>query len=197
MPEAIKEISSVVYNPITYSGLIVKNPWPYNATFNLSYSKYKLPINELDGKHCYNEMMKLNYRANFRIKCCMDHWLNNIPWEDTGIYEWLLMEIKHSSSHRIDGCSNIADIKKRYKKLDQIFSQVQEEGRFRLEEEICTEHFLDSYFHDYVHIGPDGIPYSVSPGWHRYAISLILKIPYPLRIGYVHEDALSHYSLYR
>ena len=70
-----------------------------------------------------------------KVKFSIDHWVNGIPWAETGVYDYMLMRIKErklKGEMGIDECENMQDIIKRYETLDLIFEQVKREGRHQL-----------------------------------------------------------------
>jgi len=122
-----------------------------------------------------------------KIKFCIAHWVNGIPWEDTGAYEFVESIIKEKGSH--DGCESINDIVKRYENLDTIFKQVKREGRLRAKKEIDHVNYWKGE-EIIIHIGPDGELYFSGMGIHRFAIAYILKVPLPAQVGFVHVSAI-------
>jgi hypothetical protein len=130
-----------------------------------------------------------------RIKFCIEHWVNGVPWKDTGIYDHIYREVKKEGSK--DGCKSFDDIVRRYDNLDAIFEQASLEGRLRTKEEIDPTLYWDKLEEAKVHIGPDGKPFLAEYGYHRFAIALILKIPFPAEIGLVHISSLPYLDRYR
>ena len=122
-----------------------------------------------------------------RIKFCFDHWVKGLPWEDTGVYEY--MEKFIIKDGEVDGCRSINDIIKRYKKIDSIFEQVKQEGRLKTRKEINSKNFreVDGIL---IHIGPQGKPIFSGGGCHRFAMALILGLRFPAQIGCVHPSAI-------
>jgi len=118
-----------------------------------------------------------------KLKKCIDHWNNGIPWEDTGLYDEMHELVLKKGSH--DGCKNFNDIVKRYEKLDQIFYKAKRDGKLLNK----TTGFLN--------IGPNREVYWSGGGQHRLAIAYILKIPMPAKIGLVHVSAISYLSEFR
>ena len=130
-----------------------------------------------------------------RIKCCIEHWVNGVPWKDTGVYEHIYKEVKSDGVK--DGCRNFDDIVRRYDNLDAIFEQAKIEGSLRLKEGIDPSLYWDKLKDATVHIGPGGEPFLGEYGYHRFAIAYVLNIPFPAKIGLVHVSALPYLDRYR
>ncbi|MFA7689807.1 MAG: hypothetical protein WCY18_01775 [Methanofastidiosum sp.] len=69
---------------ISISGRVIEGNWPPNSKINVT------PVEDL-----------------IKIKACIDHWVNGIPWENTGIYEHMEDLIKSYGEY--DGCKNIIE----------------------------------------------------------------------------------------
>jgi hypothetical protein len=147
-----------------YSGEVIEFDWPFSRVTNI----IEVP----------------------KIKFCFDHWVNGVPWENTGAFEFMEHLIK-KWGRRVDGCKSIDDIVGRYQKLDEIFVQVKKEGRLKTRKEINPYNFRERggiFFH----IGPEGELFFSLRGAHRLAMALILEIKIvPIQMGRVHTSALS------
>ena len=129
-----------------------------------------------------------------KISCCLSHWVDGVPWEETGIFEHMLYLIKERGTH--DGCTNLADIKERYQKLDKIFEETKKLGRLKTRKELKKNSFREEGG-IYIHIGPQGKPYFGQGGHHRFSIAKVLNIPFPAQVGIVHVDAISSLREFR
>jgi len=109
-----------------------------------------------------------------KIKSCFDHWIRNIPWENT----------EHPGLIK----NNMESLKR----ADQIFGQVKREGRLRLAGEINEKYRLGT-----VSIGPRGELFFTEGGTHRFVMAYILNIPYPAQVGLVHVSAIPYLKEYR
>ena len=129
-----------------------------------------------------------------KVKFCIEHWTHNIPWEDTGLYDFMENHIREYGS--MDGCYNLKDIKKRYEYLDRVFEQVKQEGRLRTREEIKPGSYLEQ---DgiIIHIGPEGEPFFSRGGNHRFAMAWVLNLIFPAQIGCVHISAIPYLKSFR
>jgi len=123
-----------------------------------------------------------------KIQFCLDHWINGTPWEKTGIYEYMKVQIRENGGRK-DGLRTHKDIVKRYKNLDLIFQQITKDGAFRTQEELSEFPFREEGG-ILIHIGPGGEPVFGDAGFHRFTIGLILNIPIPAVIGCVHYESL-------
>ena len=63
-----------------------------------------------------------------KIRSCIDHWEKGIPWEETGIFDFLEKEIENHPRNIFDDCGNRKELKKRYARLDRLFETVRAEG---------------------------------------------------------------------
>jgi len=155
------------------SGLVVNGNWPFNKT---------KPV---------TEMKKLKY--------CYEHWVEGVPWEKTGIYDYMEKRIKdHAKKGKAppDGCKNIKEVIQRYENLDHVFNQAKQEGKLKTMKELNPTNFRE-YMGPCIHIGPDGHPYFAMRGSHRFAIAYILNLPLPAQIGCVHISAIPYLGSYR
>lgn len=155
-----------------YSGLIVDTSWP----FDLAIPIFDNVVIE-EGRNSQR-------RKIYRIQCCISHWSQGIPWEETGIYDHMEYFISERGSD--DGCFTKEDVINRYEMLDLVFEETKKEGRLNPE-----------YGVGRIHIGPAGELYNGGGANHRFAIAYILNIPYPARIGIIHKDAIRFLHNYR
>lgn len=123
------------------------------------------------------------------IRNCIDHWVKGVPWESTGEYERMEELIRDSKSGISHGCRNLDDIVKRYENLDAIFEQVRQEGRLRRSFEV-NHAYRWGAGEIFVHVGPGGELFKGGEGMHRFAIALILDIPFPAHFSFVHVSAI-------
>lgn len=173
------------------SAQIIEICWPVDQAFIIT----DFPKEKLKKKDWSNDW---SYRVKMRFKFCYEHWVNEISWQETGVYDFMQAEIE-GKNKQVDGCKNINDIIKRYEELDQVFNQVKKEGGFRAENEV-DEKFAKtgrSYNQTVAHIGQNGDIYLTGGGWHRFTIAYILGLPMPAMIGTVHKDALPYIDIYR
>ena len=175
-------------------GMVIDIKLPTEQTFNIAdYPKGSVDFNSL-GK----ALKTCEYRSKLRFKFCLEHWVDGVPWEHTGAYEYMEKEIEYSKHGEMDGCKNIDDIVKRYVNLDLVFEQVRNEGRFRLKKEVDHSCFLDKYeWNRLVHINSNGEILTSGGSMHRFAIAYILNIPFPAKLGCVHVDSLQCLNDYR
>ena len=128
------------------------------------------------------------FEEHIHVRHALAHWRDGLRWDQTGAYEYMLEQIR-KRGHQ-DGCYDLADVERRYDRLDELFETVRREGRLR------TRTDLDPRVRDedggiLVHIGPDGEPAVGDGGKHRLTIARLLGLAVvPARIGFVHRDAL-------
>ncbi len=150
------------------SGMVLSSSWPFEQAIQIT--------------------------DNPKIKYSIDHWVNSLPWEKTGVYEYMEKLIERKK--RPDGCENIDDIVNRYRELDLVFEQIKKDGRIKTRDEIVKHNFREKGG-VYIHIGIDGKPFFGNGGCHRFAIAHILQIPFPAQIGCVHVSAIPYLKNYR
>lgn len=157
-----------------FAGKVVGDPWPPEG-----------------GTIC-------EFRDIFKVQACFEHWKNEIPWKETGIYDHLLQKIKEHPRRCIDGCSNIGDVQKRYKRLDDLFNESKRKGGFPEIKPRDNNWAFREKDGITIHIGPDGRLYFGGNGCHRFSIALVLRLTWiPAKLGCVHRDALPLLPLYR
>jgi hypothetical protein len=132
---------------------------------------------------------------------CRNHWINGIPWEQTGRHEVMVKEIRRKGAP-VSGCATLEDIVARYKKLDTIYETVRRERGFRTSDENSGRRgvflLLNKETDVIISIDRHGIPMLAGDGYHRIAIAKILGLPViPARLGVVHPQGLKYLDLYR
>lgn len=129
------------------------------------------------------------------VRACQRHWLDGVPWEQTGLFDQMIKSIQQSG--KVDRMRSMDDIRLRYEQLDDIFDQVRTESIFRTRQSLITGCFREEGG-ILMHIGPDGAPYFGGKGHHRLAIALCAGIEViPAQLGVVHIDALAKLDGYR
>lgn len=154
--------------------------------FNLALHETRARVIESD----WPSEMAVPVRELSLIKSCIDHWVNGVPWKDTGEYERMDELMRDSKSGISHGCSNRDDIVKRYENLDSIFEQARQEGRLRKSVEVSPSYRWGAG-EMLVHVGPGGELFKGGEGMHRFAIALILDIPFPAHFSFVHVSAIA------
>lgn len=122
------------------------------------------------------------------IQSCIEHWENNVRWEDTPVFDVLKRTLTERGS--VDGCKSVDDLVRRYRRLDAIFSQVKIEKRIRSKAEMPGRNFRELGGICF-HIGPQGEPFFGRLGQHRLAMALIAGISrIPAELGGVYVTSL-------
>ncbi len=171
-----------------YGERIWINPSDVNNRLRLSPNKF-LSGQVVDTWPPNGEQPKF-IADNERFRCCVSHFVNGIAWEDTGIYEHVMIEIAGTGGRMVDGCINRDDIIERYRRLDIIFGQIKRERKIRTRKEINPLNFRECGG-IYVHIGPRGELFFGDIGNHRFCIAYILGLStVPVQIGCVHQSAI-------
>lgn len=144
------------------------------------------------------DSLAVDFAQKSLYKDCYEHWIEGAPWEKTIRYDRMMKKInKHGQS---DGCETFVDVKKRYKRLDNIFKQIKKEGRFRTQEEIENKKRFFAKGRGEIEIWIDrkGNPIHGCGGNHRLAIAKILDLDIiPAKLGIVHPDGIKFLPKYR
>ena len=123
-----------------------------------------------------------------KILACRQHWVEGVPWEDTGIIELIVQEIELYGSK--DGCTTRDEVVARYRHLDDIFDQVKTERRLRTRREVDRSAYRE-VGGIYMHFDRENTPVFGNGGCHRLAIAQVLGLEsIPAQVGVVHEEAL-------
>lgn len=131
-----------------------------------------------------------------KVAYCNQHWLEGSSWQQAGAYDYLMVRIEASESGSFDQCRNLADVKRRYQNLDELFSTLQSGGGFKSQKEIHPDNFREVGGIQF-HFDPDGAPIFSGAGAHRLAIAQILDLVIPAQVGIVHRRAIPHMQRYR
>lgn len=135
------------------SGKVIKN-WPLS-------------------KRDYKELENLE-----KVKHCLRHWKYEIPWEETGAYQFYIDKFPRK------------EVVERHRRLDQIYLSSKRINRLRAQCEINISNFREE---DGVriNIGPEGELVFCDGGTHRLAMSIILDFErIPAQLGCIHVNAL-------
>ncbi|TNF22447.1 MAG: hypothetical protein EP318_03875 [Rhodobacteraceae bacterium] len=119
---------------------------------------------------------------------CRAHFVEGVPWEDTGIFDRHLKLIARYGVS--DGCRTLEDLERRYAGVDALFEETRRSGRLRPRSEL-PGYFRREHGGIFVHIDRDGRAIRRGGGEHRFAIARILDLPeVPVQPGVIHLDAV-------
>ena len=122
-------------------------------------------------------------------------WRDNIPWKETGVYEYMLTEIERKGS--VDDCFDLEDIILRYERLDTLFYHIKETRKFKTQKELDPSNF-NEVGGVLFHIGRDNRPIFGGGGMHRFSMAKILKLEkIPAQLGLLHPDALQDWKIHK
>jgi hypothetical protein len=127
---------------------------------------------------------------NEKFWACIDHWGEGRPWRETGIFEHYRRMIADGPW---DGRQTMDEVFARYRRLDRIFRQVQDEGRFRTQRELPPQGAQDR-FDIRVHVAPGFRPVFSGSGIHRFAMAYCLGLGFYAEPIQVHDSALEEYA---
>lgn len=130
----------------------------------------------------------------FKLTSCRMHFEDNIPWEDTPLFQRLITEVK--AGRTPDGCRSVSDVQQRYAKLDTLFAEARRDGRLKLRSE-TPERYRREHGGILVHVTRDGKMLRAGGGAHRFAVAWILGLPeIPVQLGVIHTAAV-HAGLHK
>lgn len=123
-----------------------------------------------------------------KVRFCLLHWQQGVPWEETGCFEYSLDMIGREGV--FDGMRTLDDVKARYKRLDEIYEQVKKERRLRNASELGVARGRNREGHGItIHLDRTGKPVFGESGCHRMAMAVSLGLEtIPAKIGIVHAD---------
>jgi hypothetical protein len=126
-----------------------------------------------------------------KIRACWLHWNDGVPWAQTGAYDYMMDIIEERGS--LDGCTNIADVRARYQRLDRDFARVRAEGRLRSRPEVAARTFRE-LGGIRIHLYRGGEPVFSGTGGHRLAMAQILDLDHiPVQLGVVHREVVEEF----
>jgi hypothetical protein len=130
-----------------------------------------------------------------KVKFCLLHWIDGLAWKDTGCFEYLLDIIRQRG--RVDGLRSLNDIESRYARLDQIYEEVQKDGRLLNAHELGNakgRNLENSGI--LIHLGRNGEPIFGGAGCHRIAMAISLNIDIiPAKVGMIHAKYIHQWLL--
>ncbi|MGY3439468.1 MULTISPECIES: hypothetical protein [unclassified Marinovum] len=119
---------------------------------------------------------------------CHAHFVNGVPWEDTGLFERHFETI--AKKGQSDGCRTLDDLKRRYAGVDALYEEVSRTRRLRPRSDL-PGYFRREHGGIFVHIDRDGRALRRGGGEHRFSIARILELPeIPVQPGVIHVDAV-------
>jgi hypothetical protein len=117
------------------------------------------------------------------------HFLDGVPWEDTGIFEATMAHIARKGQS--DGLRSLDDVRARYAAVDALHDEVRQTGRLRLRCEL-PGWFRREHGGILAHVARDGRVLKAGGGVHRLTIAQILGLPeVPVQVGVVHPGAVA------
>lgn len=126
---------------------------------------------------------------------CKLRWMENVSWEETGIYDYMLKLIQENGP--VDGVHNLKEIILRYKKLDEVFKEVKRTRKFKTQKELNPNNF-NEYGGLFFHIDRNNNPIFGGGGLHRLSMAKILKLEIiPAQLGVVHSEAIKTWKLHK
>ncbi len=164
----------------------VENFIPSSETVRHGLKRYA--SGSVRGGNWDNNQSPLSQYSKFQF--CQARWKQNIPWNETGAFAYLLNIIEDTGI--VDDCQNLIDIQDRYERLDSVFQDLQAGAKFltRYELGLCSKADVEPGG-IYIHIDRQGRPVFGGGGIHRLVMAQILDLKVvPAQLGVVHTQAL-------
>lgn len=131
------------------------------------------------------DLDKRKLRLSAKYRACLRHFKKDLSWEDTGIYDFSMRRIARDG--QIDGLTTLADVKARYKAIDDIMATIKSEGQLR-NADPSPKYERNGIL---IHIDREGQPLFGNEGFHRIALSRLANLAIiPVRLGVIHPSAL-------
>lgn len=127
-----------------------------------------------------------------KIRASYQHWEQQVPWEQTGVFGCLLQIIREHGQY--DGCCTREELVYRYQTIDAMFDHVKAEGRLRTRRELTGRRAFRELGGIRVHIGRYAEPIFGGSGQHRLAIAQVLGLGrIPAQVGMVHAAVVENW----
>lgn len=131
-----------------------------------------------------------------KLTYCWKHWREGKSWLGAGAIDFMLGRIAVSPTGVTDKCRTPEDVERRFKQLDDIWAEISARGSMPSRQELTPNNFRE-VGGVLVHLGPGGVPVFSGAGCHRFAMALMLDVPFPAQLGCVHVSALKHLPDFR
>ena len=127
-----------------------------------------------------------------KVIACRAHWIEGVPWDETGIYDFVLAGIQRSGRPEA-GCWTRDDLVDRYRALDATFAAVARARRLKTRRELIGR--FPRTFREKgginIHVDRMCTPMFANGGTHRLVMAQVLELGViPAAIGLVHAQAL-------
>ena len=127
---------------------------------------------------------------------CKRRFVDGLDWQEAGAYEMISRAFEQNQVP--DGCRSWDDVRRRYRKLDQIFSRLKAGSKFHTRKKLGVKKAYREYGGVYVHIGRSGNILFAGGGFHRLAMALYAGLEtIPAQVGVIHLQALQNSTYYK
>lgn len=124
-----------------------------------------------------------------KYRAVLARYRDGLPWHETGLYDEMLARIARDGV--ADGCRSLADIERRYARLDDAVEEIRRSGGMAPRATLPGKAFRREHGGVLVHVGRDGALLRAGGGQHRFAIAVALELPrMPAQLGVVHRQAV-------
>lgn len=150
-------------------------------------------VRQLSGRVVENwpEELEQPFENHPKLTYCWAHWREGKDWAESGAIDFMLSRIAVSPTGVTDKCRTTEDVNARFATLDRIWDEVRARGSLPTQQELDPENYRE-VGGILVHLGPDGDPIFSGAGCHRFAMAMLLDVPFPAQLGCVHVSALKH-----
>ena len=126
-----------------------------------------------------------------KLTYCWAHWRDGKDWVAAGAIDFMLSRIAVSPTGVTDKCRTAEDVQARFEALDRIWEEVKARGSLLSQQELEADNYRE-VGGVLVHLGPKGEPVFSGAGCHRFAMAMLLDVPFPAQVGCVHVSALKY-----
>lgn len=136
------------------------------------------------------DLSRRDLATNTKLVSCQMRWEQGADWEETPIWRKMLNEIRKGGAP--DECRSVEDMRRRYRRLDEIFAETRSRGRLlRMHELPDGSYYRREHGATLLHLARDGSCLRSGGGAHRFAIAKVLDLPeLPSQLGVVHPEAI-------
>jgi len=133
-----------------------------------------------DGDWDLNPRRHIENEGNFVYQAIHAHFINEVPWEETDLYQWAINQIE-IDGNLWHGCQNETEVRQRFKRIENLYRTICNKG-YKTQRELNgnSVDFVNQYLNEVcVDLGRTGEVFLVD-GRHRVAIAKIAgldKIP--------------------
>jgi hypothetical protein len=170
-----------------YAQLVYCNPKNINSILKEEYFFSRLYSGMVKGGNWDLKTEPVQNMKKFKI--CRKRFVEGLSWKKAGAYDHMLELLKKKKPY--DGCYDLDDVIKRYKRLDELYFFAKKNRKLLTQKELFGDQVHKEEKGIFIHFDRFGNPIFGGGGMHRFSISKILNLPViPAQVGVVHLEAL-------